>query len=163
MVCGYLFVARANRAERAAIESIEGGGQTPARAVARNDLAFSAGGEVVEGLIRFHAALRNLADRRGIRNDVSRYEAVALALAETGTSAPGTVLTDFPPPDSPLRIERFFETLYLHYDERYVYGAPRLSSVTARREWSEDSPVAEAGQSGVPELAELDYQPRQVG
>jgi hypothetical protein len=140
MVCGYLFVARANRTEQAALEQIEGGGATPARAVSRNDLAFSAGGEVVDGLIRFHAALRALANRRGIRNDVSRYEAVALALVGTGSAA-GDILGEFPPGDSSLRTERFFETLYAHYDERYVYGAPALSSVTSRREWSENSPA----------------------
>jgi len=163
MVCGYLFVARANRTERVAIEYIDGGGTTPARAIARNDLAFGAGGEVVEGLIRFHAALRALGERRGIRDDVSRYEAVALALAEVQSTSPGCILEDFPEEASPLRFERFFETLYRHYDERYVYGAPALKSVTARREWSEASPIVDFTDVSIPRLDQLDYRVRAVG
>ena len=34
-----------------------------------------------------------------------------------------------------------FETLYLRYDERFVYSAPDLKSKTARIEWSPESPV----------------------
>jgi hypothetical protein len=166
MVCGYLFVARANRMEQAAAAGIEGGGATPARAIGRNDLAFGTAGEVVDGLIRFHAALRALGSRRGIRDDVSRYEAVALALAETETASPGSIVEQFPDPESPLRIERFFETLYTHYDERYVYGAPALRSVTARREWSETSPVVDRSADAdarIPSLQDLDYRIRSVG
>jgi hypothetical protein len=32
-------------------------------------------------------------------------------------------------------------TLYLRYDERYVYGVPELKSITRRLEWSPTSPV----------------------
>jgi len=163
MVCGYLFIARANRSEQAAIEQIEGGGAVPARAVLRNDLAFNPEGEVVDGLIRFHSALRALGDRRGIRDDVSRYEAVALALAETDVAVPGSIVADFPEPDSSLRIERFFDTLYLHYDERYVYGAPALRSVTGRREWAENSPAFDAEGPVGPLLRQMDYRLRLDG
>ena len=53
----------------------------------------------------------------------------------------GQPLPDFPPPNSPLLLERFFDTLYLRYDERYVYSAPDLASRTRRSEWSSDSPA----------------------
>lgn len=53
----------------------------------------------------------------------------------------GQLLTDFPPHDSSLRIEQFFQALYLRYDERYVYAAPDLKHVTSRIEWSPQSPA----------------------
>jgi hypothetical protein len=57
----------------------------------------------------------------------------------------GAVLPAFPPIDSLLRLEQFFKTLYLRYDERYVYSAPDLKSVTQRLEWSSASPAFETG------------------
>jgi hypothetical protein len=80
---------------------------------------------------------------------VSRYKAVALALVESNSPTPGTILPHFPPPDSPLRIEQFFQTLYLRYDERYVYAAPDLKRITSRNEWSPASPAL-----AIPEAAE---------
>jgi hypothetical protein len=99
------------------------------------------GGEPVESIIRFHAALRELTGRRGIRDDVSRYEAVALAMVEMADARLGTVVEGFPPADSPIRLEQFFKTLYLRYDERYVTSAPDLAGVTRRLEWAPDSPA----------------------
>jgi hypothetical protein len=84
--------------------------------------------------------LRELSGRRGIRNDVSRYESIALTMIDTSSQKAGTIFPDFPPSDSLLRLERFFATLYLRYDERYVFGAPKLESVTRRLEWSPASP-----------------------
>ena len=43
--------------------------------------------------------------------------------------------------DSSLRIEQFFDSLYLWYDERYVYAAPDLKHMTSRIEWSPQSPA----------------------
>ena len=65
---------------------------------------------------------------------MSRYKAVSLALVDPD-------IDTYPKADSPLRVERFFETLYMRYDERYVYSAPDLKSVTRRREWSPASPI----------------------
>ena len=86
-------------------------------------------------------ALRELTGRRGIRDDVSRYEAVSLTLVESNSATPGRILPDFPAADSPLRIEQFFQALYLRYDERYVYAAPDLKHVAQRIEWSGASPA----------------------
>ena len=68
-----------------------------------------------------------------------------MGLVKVRSGVAGRLLTGFPPADSPLQIERFFSTLYQRYEERFVYGAPNLKSVTSRLEWSPDSPaLAEA-------------------
>jgi hypothetical protein len=153
LVCGFMAVMRANRYEESATEAAEEEAAEEAvaalepesapasRQLKANDIAIMEGGEVVESIIRYHTAMKELTNRRGIRDDVSRYEAVTLALVESNSPTPGKILPHFPPPDSPLRIEQFFQTLYLRYDERYVYAAPDLKSVTSRHAWSPASPA----------------------
>ena len=141
MVFGYLFVVRANRVVEEAASLAARDGASPARQLQANDIAMAVGGDPIESIIRFHSALRELTGRRGIRNDVSRYEAVSLAMIEMADAELGALLPHFPPPDSPLRLESFFQTLYLRYDERFVYSAPDLKSVTRRHEWSAASPI----------------------
>ena len=97
--------------------------------------------EPIAGIMRFHNALRELLGRRGIRNDVSRYEAIGLGMVEMEVGNRGALLEGYPIDDSPLRIERFFDTLYLRYDERFVTSAPDLSAVTRRLEWAAGSPA----------------------
>jgi hypothetical protein len=159
MVFGYLFVIRANRAAEI-IAELGTEERVPARTLAANDIAIQRGGEPVEAILRFHAALRELTGRRGIRNDGSRYEAVALALIETSGVETGEVLAGFPPHDSPLRLEQFFQTLYLRYEERYLYGAPELRAITQRLAWSPASPVFSPAESETGEFPALDYDPR---
>ena len=155
LVFGYLFVIRANRQiEAAAIEAAPEHA-SPARQLAANDVAMRMGGEPVESIIRFHAALRELTGRRGIRDDIARYEAVALAMVEMADADLGALVHGFPPADSPVRLDDFFRTLYLRYDERYVYSAPDLAAVTRRAAWAADSPAFDL--MGVPGL---DYAPR---
>ena len=160
MVCGYLVVMRANRAEEVGVVPDQPAGEQgrPLRPLADNDVAINRQGQPVALVRRFHAALRELADRRGIRDDVSRYEAIALALASTRPEHPGRIIDEFPEPGSPLRFERFFQTLYRQYDERFVYGAPDLRKVTARKEWA----AASAAFSDTA-LVEVDYEPRSDG
>lgn len=153
LVYGFMAVMRANRYEEGIVEAVEemaaedaaqhiAPESAPAsRQLKANDIAIQRGGEVVESIIRYHAALRELTGRRGVRNDLSRYEAVALALVDSNSPTPGRVLPMFPKADSPLRIEQFFETLYLRYDERYVYAAPDLKQTTERIEWAPQSPA----------------------
>ena len=158
MVCGFLSVLRANQAapgvtviddsaedeapsdDEPAYEGGEEDAPSP-MLVKKTDIAIQPGGTPVEGIVRYHAALRELSGRRGIRDDVSRYEAIGLGLVESNAGSAGTVLASIPQPDSPLRLERFFKAIYERYDERYVYAAPTLQGVTARLEWSETSPV----------------------
>jgi hypothetical protein len=140
MVFGYLFAVRANRQIESAVSETRAENATPAVTLKANDIAILKGGDPVETIIRFHSALRDLTGRRGIRNDVSRYEAASLVMVEMGDN-PGAMSPSFPAEDSPLRFEQFFKMLYLRYEERYVYSAPDLNSVTSRILWSEDSPI----------------------
>ncbi len=118
-------------------------------------MAIDGRGRPVEAVRRFHAALRELANRRGIRNDVSRYEAIALAPASIQPKRAGEIFDEFPDSGSTLRFEWFFNTLYRQYDERFVYAAPDLRKVTARKEWADASAAFLATTP-----ADLDYDPR---
>ena len=112
LVCGYLFVMRANRSVEVGRDlGIDEHGLSRVRLprkLAENDVALDADGRPVESIRRFHAALRELADRRGIRNDVSSYEAIAFALAATQSERAGEIIEEFPEAGSPLRFDRFF-------------------------------------------------------
>jgi hypothetical protein len=161
MVFGYIFVIRANREVLAVADHLPPEYAEPTRQLKANDIAVQQGGEPVESIIRFHAALKELTGRKGIRNDVSRYEAITLAMIETTGDNAGDLLAHFPPLGSPLRIEGFFQTLYLRYEERYLLGAPDLKSVTRRLEWASDSPGLQI--DGLPPAdayPELDYETR---
>lgn len=145
MVYGFVSVLRANQQDEEiiedALEELEPEDAPPGKKLKANDIAILKGGEPVEVIIRYHAALRELTGRRGIRDDLSRYETIAVAMVESNIGTPGKVLDHFPPVDSPLRIEEFFQAVYLRYDERYVYAAPDLKKITRRREWSKRSPL----------------------
>jgi hypothetical protein len=56
------------------------------------------------------------------------------------------VLDTYPPDASPLRLEHFFQTLYLRYEERFVFGAPDLKGTTQRLLWSSRSPALQPDQ-----------------
>ncbi len=163
LVFGYLFLLRANRAiEKVAEEAAEVATDDSVAATAvnrRNDVAIQDDGAPVESLLRFDYALRGLTGRRSIRNDVSRYEAVALALVDTAeTATPGRISPDFPPADSAIRLERFFASLYARYEERFVFSAPKLGKVTRRLEWARESPAFVPGAL----TPALQYEPRYV-
>jgi len=163
LVYGYLVVIRANRGE-AAVEAardvvdVADEASASTEAVKAADMAIRAGGEPAEMVFRFHQALRDLTLRRGIRNDVSRYEAVAMTLVDPSTERRGTILAEFPPSESPPALRALFSELYARYDERFVYGAPRLKTTTERHEWSPDSPIFQPVRD--PSWPELDYKPR---
>ena len=140
LVFGYLFVARANRADQH---------------TAASDLALTADDLPVEALVRFHAALTEMTGRLGVRDDLNRYEAVGMALVDRRHGFVGQAIEQFPPPDSRINFASFFETLYRRYDERYVVGAPRLESRTRRVVWAADSPALQ----DVP-MSNLDYKIR---
>lgn len=143
LVLGYLVLLRANRRIDSALEAVAEAGNeaaAPERVLAANDIAMTEGGEPVAGIMRFHNALRELIGRRGIRDDVSRYEAIGLGLVEMLAADRGALLADYPGEDSPLRLAGFFDTLYLRYDERFVTSAPDLAAKTRRLVWDPASP-----------------------
>lgn len=119
----------------------------------RNDAAIDAAGNVVDGIVRYHDAMSRLCGRQDVRDDVSRYEAVCLALVATQKKAKGTIIDSFPPRNSPIRVERFFEDIYRAYDLRYVYAAPALRKRTQRLVWAADSPA-------IQEREDVTYAPR---
>jgi hypothetical protein len=162
LVFGFLVVIRANRILENAARKAAKEGDPPAKQLAANDIAIRQGGEPVEGIIRFHAALRELTNRRGIRNDVSRYETISLAMIDMASSKAGAVLPDFPPKDSPLRIENFFASLYLRYDERYVFSAPKLEAITRRLAWAPSSSLFDRSTRAAKAYPPLDFEPRLV-
>lgn len=137
LVFGYLFAIRANQ---------------EAEGVAPTDVAINSRGEPVEAIVRFHAALSSMTGRFGIRDDVSRYEAVAMVLVDMQAGHVGQLLTRFPSNDSPINFERFFATLYRRYDERYVVSAPQLARTTRRLTWSSDSPAFDSETYSTPDF-----------
>ena len=150
LVIGFFSVLRAHRA-----------GSDSALAV--NDVALQKDGNPVDGIVRYHAALKQLEGRADLRDTISKYEAVSLALVETSGPNTGKLLDTFPPKESPLRFERFFETIYKRYDERFVFAAPILArrNVTPRIEWDSNSPLF--NDDMLKQLADaplLDYEPR---
>jgi hypothetical protein len=116
--------------------------------VAPNDIAIAADGRVAASIQRYHDAMVELTGRRGVRNDYTRYEAVALALVQPSGETIGEVIPSFPVTGSRLLFEAFFQSLYAIYDHRFVYAAPDLRRVTRRSEWDGASPLFE----GAPEL-----------
>lgn len=175
MVIGYFAVLRANRTLEDALEAPQldanddatGGNATPpmpalpssrqAAQIKANDIAIQ-DGNVVEGIFRFHAALCEMTGRRGIRDEISRYEAMTLSLIEPKGETAGSAFSAFPLVSSPLHQENFFRTLYQRYEERFVYGAPLLADrgTTTRLEWDPESPVFEQNEAS----PTLDFVPR---
>ena len=138
LVYGFLHVIRANREGPIAPEAAHFLKADDAGNVAANDIAVRGDGEVVESIARYHDVLLGLAGRDGVRNDISRYEALALAMVDPEGRA---VLADWPAASSPLRIDGFMGAIYRAYDQRYVYAAPKLARRTRRLAWQGASPA----------------------
>ena len=100
LVFGYLFVIRANLERMVA---------------KKNDISVTDDYQPVEAIVRFCSALRELAGRRGIRDDISGYEAVSVGLVRVWNGQAGRLLATFPTSDDPLHVEKFFATLYPGY------------------------------------------------
>lgn len=126
LVYGFLHIMKANR---------QGDVQK------RDDVAVFADGAIADGIMRYHDTMTRLTGRGDIRNQASRYEAVALALVDTVAPNQGELLGNYPPPESALSFAQFFPALYRAFDLRFVYAAPALKAVTQRLEWAEDSPA----------------------
>lgn len=160
LVLGYLVLLRANQQTEDALDDaadftaeIDDAAEGT-RTLLANDIALTEGGEPVAAIVRFHNALRELVGRRGIRDDISRYEAIGFGLVEMQGETRNGLLASFPMPDSPLKLSGFFDTLYARYDERFVVSAPDLAKTTRRLEWDPSSPALT--------IDGLDYQARVV-
>lgn len=140
LVYGFLHIMRANR-----IEDV----------VAANDVAIQQDGAIVPAIQRYHDAMARITNRTDMRNDISRYEAVAIVLVHPRGDNIAEVVGDFPLASSPLALDRFFDRLYQAYDLRFVYTAPALEGQTKRLEWDPNSAVLVDAQAKgfVPRLA----------
>lgn len=116
-----------------------------AEGVRPNDVAIWKNGSVNDGIQRYHDAMARLTSRKDLRNDVSKYESIALVLVDTTPSNRGAVNIEFPVIHSPLRFDGFFASLYDTYDLRFVYAAKSLQRLTRRLEWAADSPAFDVG------------------
>lgn len=126
LVYGFLHVIRANRQEDVS---------------SANDIAIRNDGRIVDSIQRYHDAMSRITNRLDIRDDVSRYEAVAIALVHPRGTNLAEVVAEYPLAESALSFDRFFDRLFATYDLRFVFSAPALQKITRRLEWAEDSPV----------------------
>jgi len=109
--------------------------------VLTGDVAITAAGDVSDGIRRYHDVLARLAGRADLREDPTKYEAVALLLAAPGSGRRSHIIGHYPEEGSPLLFSEFFSKLYLQYDQRFVFAAPDLESTTRRVEWHHESPL----------------------
>ncbi|AFM23339.1 hypothetical protein [Desulfomonile tiedjei] len=146
LVYGFLSLLRANRQSDGYLA---------------NDMGVAEDNTISPQIRRYYAALCEMAGRRFIRNDYTRYESVGLVLVENSAEAMGTINPLFPEPDTPLRVEPFFSKLFDIYDLRYPFRAEHLPSVR-RAEWLTSSPlfqqVTELHGQSIEEI--LGYTPR---
>ncbi|MCY4515487.1 MAG: hypothetical protein OXC69_10220 [Candidatus Tectomicrobia bacterium] len=126
LVYGFLHVLKAN---------VESEGVHP------NDVFVHSDGTMSDSIIRYHDVMARLTGRADVRNEVSRYEAVSLLSAAASDQAHDHIFEAFPDRTSTLHFDRFMNTLYGKYDERFVYAAPALKSKTRRLEWDPGSPA----------------------
>jgi hypothetical protein len=106
------------------------------------DVALLADGRLSEGVERYAHALERLSDREDLRDHPSKYEACALTLVSSrGGPTMCGVYASFPLRESILDYNRMFARLYRIYDERYVFQAPALRTITARNIWNPESPL----------------------
>jgi hypothetical protein len=147
LVYGFMHLLKANREGQAGI--------------GRNDVCVQPDGKVVSSVQRYHDLLCELAGRRFVRNDFTRYEAVAVLLVESGAENAGAIFAGYPPPGSPLQPAHFFRTLYSTYDLRYPYVGATVKRAE-RTAWDERSPAFEAIReaTGVELEEALGYAPR---
>ena len=115
--------------------------QSPDGNIRSNDIAVLADGQPHQSVMRYRLALCGLAGRGGLRNEVSKYEAVALTLVNVDEDSLGTIFKGFPPSDDPLHLNNLMPTIYRQYDLRFVHQAPDLKKLTFRKGWAEDSPA----------------------
>lgn len=125
-----------------------------------NDVSIEADGCATDAVMRYHDVLMGLAGRQLVRNEISKYEAVALLMVDASPSAP-TAYPGFPPGDSTTRFHDFFPRIYRIYDQRFPYVAASMKGVE-RVAWDPGSPAfAQLAETNGRDLDTLfDYRPR---
>jgi hypothetical protein len=144
LVYGFFHVLKANRAG------------SPGLSV--NDVAIGSDGTVVPSIARYHDVLLGLTGRLLVRNELSKYEAVSLAMIDPVAGPHGHLSQSFPPAETVLRAEHFFPALLKRYDLRFPYVAPSMRNLL-RRSWSANSPAITAIGSGDKWISSVGYAP----
>ncbi len=128
--------------------------------VKRNDISIDCNESVTDAVARYQNVLGGLTGRKLVRDEISKYEAIALVMVDEG---PEGVMPfeGFPETASATRFNDFFPRIYRVYDQRFPYVAASIKSVE-RVTWRDDSPafsqlVAATGRD-LPDL--FDYRPR---
>ena len=124
-----------------------------------NDAAIMASGEVISSIRRYHDVLLALTGRRLIRDDASRYEAIAVGMVDPHENC-GALHKSFPDKNSPLHFNLFLPKLLETYDLRYPYVAFSISGLK-RLIWASDSPALAALRSSGGYRRLLGYDPRE--
>ncbi|HCA46605.1 MAG TPA: hypothetical protein DEP45_04355 [Armatimonadetes bacterium] len=125
-----------------------------------NDVSIDCAGCATDAVARYHDVLEGLTGRELVRNEISKYEAVALLMVEQIADAACT-FPSFPPANSMARFSDFFPRVYGIYDRRFPYVAPSMHQ-TERVAWAETSPAFNGLMTATGrELASVfDYEPR---
>jgi len=98
----------------------------------KNDASFTDDGRPMPSIQQFHDLLIKLVGRARISDMPGQYESIVLLVVQCSPNGP-KIYPNYPPPDSPVHLSKFFERLYRVYDERYCYaGADR---VHCRKSW----------------------------
>lgn len=145
LVYGFFHVLKANRAG------------TPG--VNMNDVAIGADGSVVSSIARYHDVLLGLTGRLFVRNELSKYEAVSLAMIDPTAGPHGHLSQSFPPTGSKLRAEPFFSALFERYDLRFPFVAPAMRGLLRRSWWSKSPAITAVGTTDK-WVANVGYAPR---
>jgi hypothetical protein len=124
-----------------------------------NDAAITPSGEVLSSIRRYHDVLLGLTGRKLIRDDVSRYEAIAVGMVDPHDDS-GALNQSFPVKNSPLHFKAFFANLLATYDLRYPYVAFSIAGLK-RLIWSPESPALVALRSSGGYKRLLDYDARE--
>ncbi len=145
LVYGFLHVLKGSDARRVSLKP--------------NDAAITASGEVLPSIRRYHDVLLGLTARRFIREEGSRYEAVAVGMVDPHEDC-GALYQTFPEAESPLHFARFFPNLLATYDLRYPYVALSVPGLK-RFFWDETSPALASLRSNGGYGNLLGYEPRE--
>lgn len=125
LVYGFLHLFKCNRAGDAG--------------VLPNDVSIEADGCATDAVVRYHDVLAGLTGRQLVRNEISKYEAVALLLVDASGGHPA-VFAGYPTTDSTAHFEDFFVRMYRVYDQRFPYVAASMTGVK-RVAWDPNSPA----------------------
>lgn len=97
------------------------------------DASFGEDDQPLPSIRRYHEVLVALSGRNTITDPGMRYEAVCMLVYRCRKSRV-EIWKDYPPKESPVHGENFFNRLYNLYDLRFAYPEPNGPNI--RKEWN---------------------------